>query len=112
MDLSITRDEQALVAEINGRIDGSTAREFEDAMMAAISDENRVVICDLTSVAYVSSAGLRVILLIAKRLAKRNSVFSVCGLNGSVAEVFRLSGFNKIIQVYENQEAAQADASA
>ncbi len=109
MDLKVVSDGQVVIAEIDGRIDGSSAREFEDRVTSSFPDEDNVLICDLTGVSYVSSAGLRAVLLIAKRLSKRNAAFSVCGLSEPVAEVFRISGFDRIIRVHENRKAALAD---
>lgn len=66
--------------------------------------------CDLSGVSYVSSAGLRAVLVVAKRLSKDGYAFSVCGHSGPVAEVFRISGFEKIIFMHANQEDALAEA--
>ncbi len=112
MDAKISKVGNVLVAEVEGRIDGVTAREFEEAVTSAIPEEGSPVVCDLTSVSYVSSAGLRSILVIAKRLSKAEASFAICGLSGSVAEVFRVSGFDKIIKSYGNREDALAAAKA
>ena len=112
MDARIAMVGNVLVAEVEGRIDGVTAREFESAVTSAIPEGGGPVVCDLASVSYVSSAGLRSILVIAKRLSKTDASFSVCGLNGSVAEVFRVSGFDKIIKTHESREDAIAAAGA
>ncbi len=111
MEAKVSMVGYVLVAEIEGRIDGVTAREFEEAVTSAIPEGGSPVICDLSSVSYVSSAGLRSILVIAKRLSKANASFSVSGLTGSVAEVFRISGFDKIIKTYQSREDAVANAS-
>ena len=110
MDLNIARNGNVLIAEVSGRIDGITAREFEDAVSTAITDEDQSVICDLSAVPYVSSAGLRAVLVIAKRLSKGGTKFSVCGLQEPVAEVFRVSGFDKIVRTHGNREEALSAA--
>ncbi len=112
MDLKILQDGQALIAEIDGRIDGATAHDFEGKVTSSIPDDGHAVICDLSGVSYVSSAGLRAILLIAKRLSKQNASFSICGLSEPVAEVFRISGFDKIIRVHKSRKDALAEANA
>ena len=80
MEVRTERQDGTLVAEVEGRIDGVTAREFEDTMKSAISEEDAAVIMDLEGVSYVSSAGLRAILLIAKDLGKRDAKFALCSL--------------------------------
>lgn len=112
MEVKCSMAGNVLVAEVEGRIDGVTARDFEEAVTSAIADEAKPVVCDFSSVSYVSSAGLRSVLVIAKRLSKADLSFSVCGLNGTVAEVFRISGFDKIIKSHETREDALADANA
>ena len=100
MEVRFVRIGQILIAEVDGRMDGTSARDLETAVTSAISDADQGMICDLSGVPYVSSAGLRVILIVAKRLLKQNAMFSVCGLSANVAEVFRISGFSKIISIY------------
>ena len=112
MDCRASRDGHAVVVEVEGRIDGATAGDLENSMMAEIVDTDKVVVCDLNGVSYVSSAGLRAILVVAKRLSKQAVEFSICGLNGPVAEVFHISGFDRIFKVYEKREEALAEATA
>ena len=57
---------------------------------------------------YISSAGLRVILIIARSLQGENRKFAVCSLVGPVREVFEISGFDKIIQTHDTQAKAVA----
>ena len=112
MDCRASRDGHAVVVEVEGRIDGATAGDLENSMMAEIEETDKVVVCDLSGVSYVSSAGLRAILVVAKRLSKQAVEFSICGLNGPVAEVFHISGFDRIFKVYEKREEALAEATA
>ena len=66
----------------------------------------KAVLLDLSSLSYISSAGLRAILLIGRQLRKQKGTIAVCSLSPIVREVFEISGFDKIFPVYENQEAA------
>ena len=102
------RQGTVLVAITEDRIDGANAREFQDALQAAISDADSAVVLDLERLAYISSAGLRVILLVAKTLQRQDKRLAVCSLSGPVLEVFEISGFDKIIQTHESQSEAVA----
>ena len=108
MNVETLKTENALVAAVSGRLDAASAAEFEELLSAAISAQNAPVVCDLGAVPYISSAGLRAVLVIAKRLQKQETPFAVCGLNGMVAEVFRLSGFDRIIATHADRNAALA----
>ena len=102
------RQGTVLVAITEDRIDGANAREFQDALQAAISDDDSAVVLDLEQLKYISSAGLRVILLVAKTLQRQEKQLAVCSLLGPVREVFEISGFDKIIQTHESQSEAVA----
>ncbi len=110
MEVRTERRNATLVAEIEGRIDGIAARELEDAMKSAISDEDAVVIVDLEGVSYISSAGLRAILLVAKDLWKRDAKFSLCSLAKPIHEVFDVAGFHKIIKIHDTRAEALTEA--
>ncbi len=112
MDCRASRDGSAVVVEVEGRIDGATAGDLESSMMAEVAETDKVVICDLGGVSYVSSAGLRAILVVAKQLSKQSVEFAICGLSGPVAEVFHISGFDRIFKVYEKREEALAGVAA
>ena len=77
-------------------------------MKAAISSDDNTVVMDLEGLSYISSAGLRVILLIAKTLRKRNADLILCSLSDPIREVFEISGFDKIIPVHASREQALA----
>ena len=70
MNVESRREGTNLVLMADGRVDGTNATEFQDAMKSEIVDSDRAVILDLENLTYISSAGLRVVLLIAKDLAE------------------------------------------
>lgn len=108
MEIETERNGSVLVARVQDRIDGLNAQAFQEALLAAIEDGDRAVVLDLARLTYVSSAGLRVILLTAKTLQQRQGNLAVCALAGTVREVFRISGFDKIIQTHGSEEEATA----
>ena len=108
MEIQTERNSGTLIAKAEGRIDGVNARDFEEALKAAISADDNTVVMDLQGLSYISSAGLRVILLIAKTLRKRNAELMLCSLSDPIREVFEISGFDKIIPVHASREQALA----
>ena len=108
MEIQTERNSGTLIAKAEGRIDGVNARDFEEALKAAISADDSTVVMDLQGLSYISSAGLRVILLIAKTLRKRNAELMLCSLSDPIREVFEISGFDKIIPVHASREQALA----
>ena len=94
----------ALMAE--GRVDGRNALEFQNALGALSVDNLTGLVLDLEHLSYISSAGLRVILLIGHQLQGRAVKFSVCSLQESIREVFQVSGFDKIISAHATRVGA------
>ena len=107
--------ERALILSPDGRLDFSEAKAFESTLSAAV---DRAVaggvglIIDCAALEYVSSAGLRSFLVVARSATKRSLAFHICGLTTDVAEVFRVSGFEKIIPPLPDRAAAEAALSA
>ena len=108
MDIGLERQEGALVAKPEGRIDGINASDFEKALRDAIDEEGGSLVVDLAGLTYISSAGLRAILLIAKLLAQRNAKFGLCSLSDPIREVFEISGFDKIVSIHGSRTEALA----
>ena len=106
MVISTQREGWALVVKAEGRIDGSNAAEFLKSVEAVIDDNDTTVILDFESLNYISSAGLRVILLIAKDLRHRAVKFAISSLSSSVKEIFVISGFDQIINIHDNSAIA------
>ena len=108
METRTNRTGGVLVVRTEDRLDGVNAREFQDALQVVIDDSDRAVILDLGRLTYISSAGLRVILLVAKTLQRQDGNLAVCSLSGPVREVFEISGFDKMIQTHDSQAEAIA----
>ena len=112
METTIERENGILVAKASGRVDGSNALEFQDTLEKSIGAEDKVVILNLGQLSYISSAGLRVVLLIAKSLQSRNTEFAVCELQERIYEVFQMSGFDQIISVHKTESTRALRSTA
>ncbi len=108
MDLSHEVSNGLLVVRPKSRIDSGTAASFE-AQCAALLDAgpNRAII-DLSEVDYVSSAGLRALLIAAKKAKSLGGALTLCGLRGSVKEVMAVSGFDAMLGAHAGVDEAAA----
>jgi anti-anti-sigma factor len=97
-----------VVLRVTGRLDGNTAPAFDDECTRAIAEDQKRAVLDCESLEYISSAGLRSILALAKTLQGRGGSLAVCGLKGIVAEVFEISGFSNMLPVFGDVEEALA----
>lgn len=106
MEISV-RDEQGFtVVSVSGRLDAGTAQTLEKSCANLISEGKSKVVLNLSDLEYVSSAGLRSVLTVAKKLKAVSGSLVLCGLHGLVKEVFSISGFDSFFPVYESVESA------
>ena len=112
MEITAQRESETVIAKANGRIDSSNSREFHSDLEAVIAKDDPAVVLDFEEVSYISSAGMRVILLTAKSLWSSGVEFVLCSMNGSIREIFKISGFDKIIPIHGSQPEALAAVSA
>ena len=108
MELSGERDGDILVLTPEGRIDGSNSADFQSAVMERIDEGSESILLDFAGISYISSAGLRAVLILAKKLNQVNGRFALCSMQQSVQSVFEVSGFVKIIDVHPGREEALA----
>lgn len=92
----------------SGRIDANNSERFESEMLEQLSQSPKGLVMDFSEIGYVSSAGLRVVLLAAKKVKAAGGTFVLCGISPAVLEVFRVSGFLSILTVTPDRASALA----
>lgn len=113
MDIEVAeeRNDGVLVLLPVGRLDSGNARSFESVVMQRISGGEQRLIVDFSRLDFISSSGLRVLLIAAKALKSGAGTLVLCGMRTHIEEVFRISGFDRIIPIRASREAA-LEASA
>jgi len=104
MKITTEKAAEALVIHPEGRLDTMTTGQFENEVTPLIQQSGQNVLIDFGKLDYISSAGLRSILILAKELKKKERGFALCCLNETIKEVFRISGFDTIISIYPTIE--------
>jgi anti-anti-sigma factor len=94
------------IVRLGGRLDTANSDTLETALLAALTDETTQVVLDFQEVDYVSSGGLRVILLLAKRMTARKGALAMFGAGRSVEGVFRISGLSRIVPLFPDEAQA------
>ena len=108
MDIETTNPGGKTVLSITGRIDTSTATELEQTINKEIGLGKRQILLDFTRVSYISSSGLRVLLVTAKKLINPGDKFGICSLSPDVLKILRLAGFTSIFSIYSSEGEALA----
>ncbi len=108
MAIDIQQEQQGPVRVIalGGRLDTETAVDVELALQDLLGAGEREFLIDLSGIGYVSSAGLRVLLSLAKQLDGGRGSLRLCGLNAAVTQVFDVAGFSKLFAIFPDRAAA------
>ena len=109
MDITERKTADIVTLSLSGRLDTTTSKAFEDRILAHIESGERRIAIDLAELEYISSAGLRVFLLAAKRLDSAQGRIALCALTEPVREVFDIAGFIPIFAIYDSQQEALKD---
>jgi anti-anti-sigma factor len=98
--------EHNTVVEISGSIDALTSRELQSHIENLIDLGNRNIVIDLEQVEFMSSAGLRVMLAMSKRINQAGERFSLAAPRPVIENMLRVSGFIGILKVFPSTELA------
>ena len=93
---------------IEGRIDHKSAKVFEQVLQQHLEGENPppVLVLDLAGLEYMTSAGLRVLMIAAKSCANEQRELAVAALQPLIAEIFKISRFDLVLKIFPSVEAA------
>lgn len=109
MEINTERIGSALIVmPSENRVDGTNARDFQIGLEAAIEETDQAVVFDAEPLTYISSAGLRAILLVVKTINRQGGKFAVCSLSDPIREIFQISGFDNIIPIESTRDEALA----
>lgn len=111
MVIETLRDSGALVISAEDRLDLANAQIFHDELDAAIEASERAVVIDMAGLTYISSAGLRVVLQMLRRLQRQDARLALCSLSKEVLDVFNTSGIARLVDIQPSREEAIAAVS-
>jgi anti-anti-sigma factor len=106
MQFDVKKEESRTVVVISGRMDAVTAPEAEKGFSAVVDGGVKEMAIDLKDLEYISSAGLRSLLALAKRLKTEQGSMVFANLQGHVMEVFKISGFYSLFTICDSVEEA------
>ena len=109
MEFSSLRFADVIVTAPVGRIDHSTADAFQVALeplLVATAGMNGAIVLDLSAVDYISSVGLRVVMMAAKHLRTGKARIAVVSLQPVVREIFEIARFNHVVEMFPSTRAA------
>ncbi len=105
MDISINKTPKCTEVSLAGSLDAVTSPDAEVKLMA-VANEATAMVIDFSALTYISSAGLRVMLGLAKTMQKKDGKLFLSSLPKQVKEVFDISGFTTIFRIFSDKQSA------
>jgi anti-anti-sigma factor len=108
----IIQEQNAITLRLSGQLDTASAPALESEGIDLIAKGCRILILDLTTLQYVSSAGLRAILSVTKKIIPTGGKVALCGARGLVQQALEVSGFDMLAVVKATRAEALAACTA
>lgn len=105
MEVKTTNQDGVAIVKITGNLDSNSASQAQEALTALLS-ANCCIVVDLEGCQYISSAGLRVLLMIAKQLPSQGGSWALAGVCEEVKDVMEMTGFSGFFKAYDTVDAA------
>ncbi len=113
MNITITVEKEAncSIVHVSGKIDATTSDDLEDSLMELLEQEEKNIILDLKDTNYISSAGLRVLVVVTKQVYDSGH-FCICNASDNVLEIIEMAGFNVFMNIYDDLTTAKEKIAA
>ncbi len=106
MELNSSKQGDVNLVQVSGRLDANSSPELEKELVNMLESGEKDFLIDLAELDYISSVGLRVLLMAAKKAKVLNGKVALISLREHVLEVFEIAGFTAIFPIYANIEEA------
>lgn len=100
MNISKKTEDGQIVLSLTGRLDTTTAPDFQTTLLDEIQS-GKTILLDFSNLAYVSSAGLRALLIGQKAVAANQQSMILRNVSEEIMEVFDMTGFSDILTIEE-----------
>ncbi len=106
MQITVKATNEVKVLAFEGRLDTQTSPDAQQQLTRLIEGGATKILVNFEKLDYISSAGLRVLLVVAKQLKTTDGELRICSLNEVVKEVFDISGFDMILPISASESEA------
>jgi anti-anti-sigma factor len=106
MEITDRQEGDTRVVMLQGKLDTMTTPSAESHINSLLDSGASQLIVNFEQLNYISSSGLRLLLATAKRLKSSGGELRVCSLNEMAREVFEISGFSSILNVFDTEQDA------
>jgi anti-sigma B factor antagonist len=107
MEINVKDSDQVAIVEISGDIDSKTTQQVQEQLLAVLQYAPQVIL-DVRGVKYMSSAGLRLMLIIHRQLSSNQGSLILVGLSEEIKETMSATGFLHFFVLRDTVEAGLA----
>ena len=111
MNVETSYSGSTAVAVVDGRVDSANAKDFDEELSAIIDRGVSSLVVDCGGLNYISSAGLRVLLIAIRTTNEAGGGLALCAVPDHIREVLEVSGFVRLTKVFATADEAQASFS-
>ncbi len=106
MELTEQKTDQCIIIGIVGRLDTTNYTVLEKKLMDLAENHHDKILVECSKMDYISSSGLRILLMALKKITLLKGKFALCCLQENIQEIFEISGFTSIFEIYSSREEA------
>lgn len=99
MKISIQSQQSTTTVTIDGRIDTFTVQHFDDILKEVTEKQDTHIVVDFSHVSYISSTGIRGLLLLNNKCVTLDKHLSLKGLSASIMEIFRMTDLVSVFTI-------------
>jgi len=93
-----------LILRMTGRLDAISSPPAESKVVGYINGGRNKLLIDMGGIDYLSSAGMRMLLSVAKKIKAHTGKFVLVAVTPNVMDILRMSGFDRILEIAQNEE--------
>ncbi len=108
MNISIENVGEKIILRLDGRLDATSSPLLENKLSHYVDERYGAILIDFLRVDYLSSAGLRLLLSITKKLKARGGLLILFNMNDEVMEIIKMAGFDRILAIFPDEKDALA----
>jgi anti-sigma B factor antagonist len=105
LEIHIEQQGQTAIVELAGQLNSTTTIDVQDQVLA-LAETNQNILLDMNRVTYLSSAGLRLLLLLYRRINDNHGMLALSGLTEEITDIMAMTGFLDLFTIYENRADA------
>ena len=110
-ECKVERNGGVAIVKPCGQLDSGETDRFEAVLLETLEKDKPRIVIDLEGLMFVSSSGLRVLLLAAKQTQEKKGTLLLCSLRPQIQSLLKTAGFNRLLKIRVSRQEAVAEAT-